>query len=665
MNIKSKLIIFFLIISLVPLLIFGVFNYINAEKLLKKQILRELEIVADLKEKNFQDLFDHNIEKLKLVSSRYQLKVELDKYNNNVDNKNESQRIISQIINPIKPAIERFEDIMILDPFGKVVASTNNAYVGTSHINDQFFIDAKNQKNVSILFKDKDNKLKSYLAGPLIHNNKFLGVATIIYNLGDFISMLKAFERLTSTGEIMLVKKDDNGNALILNPLRFYPEASLNLTVSKNQTHTPTIQSLLNNENSFTETTDYRGVSVLAVTRYIEKLDWGLVVKIDKTEALASLENLKYVTILIGVLVGISIIVASFILGNSISNPIQKLRNVMKDVTKGKFDSKIDVKGTDEIEELANQLDIMRLTISNTNTHLNELVKERTEKIEKSIRELKEKEEELKESNRQLVIVNEKLNIQSKVQKEFINISAHELRTPIVPIITLSELLYDKIKNENENELQNTPLKENKKKQEQFLQVILRNAYRLYQLTQDILDVTKIESQILKMNKELIQLNDIIESIVNDYKDNITRKKYDDGYKVRIMYEPIEEPIFVNADKARIIQVLSNLLNNTLKFTKEGNIIISIKKTIEEQQVMLSIKDTGTGIDPEIIPRLFTKFATKSEEGTGLGLFISKSIVEAHGGKIWAENNSDGRGATFYFTLPIGKSWDQKYRVGE
>jgi signal transduction histidine kinase len=627
------------------------------EQLLKKQILKELEIVADLKEKNFQDLFDHNIEKLKLVSSRYQLKVELDKYNNNnnnLNNKNESQSI-NQIINSIKPEIKGFEDIIILDPSGKVIASTNNDYVGTIHTNDKFFIEGKKQNNASILFKDKDEKLKSYLTGPLIHNNKFLGVVTIIYDLEDFLSMLKAFEKLSSTGEIILAKRDNNSDALVINPLRFYPEASLNLTINKNQTPTPIIiQSLLNNENSFTDTVDYRGVPVLAVTRYIDKLDWGLVVKIDRTEALVSLENLKYITILIGVLVGISIIIASLILGNSISNPIQKLRNVMKDVAKGKFDSKIDVKGTIEIEELAKQLDIMRFNISNTNTHLNELVKERTEKIEKSIVELKEKEEALKKSNRQLVLVNEKLNLQSKVQKEFINITAHELRTPIVPIITLCELLYTKIK--KENEIQNTQSKENKKKEE-FLQVILRNAYRLYQLTQDILDVTKIESQILKMNKEYIQLNEVIVSVVNDYKDNIIRKGHDND-KVRIVYEPIKEPIFVNADKARIIQVFSNLLGNALKFTTEGNIIISIKKIDEDQQVLVSIKDSGTGIDPEILPRLFTKFATKSDQGTGLGLFISKSIVNAHGGKIWAENNSDGIGSTFYFILPISKSPD-------
>src|SRR5688572_18306608 len=242
-------------------MIFGSFNYINMEQLLKKEILKELEIVANLKEKNFQDLFDHNIENLKLVSSRYQLKVELDKYNNNnIENKTHSQNIINQIIYSIKPEIKNFEDIMILDPNGKVVASTNNAYVGTSHSDNKFFIESKNQNNVSILFKDKDQKLKSYLAGPLIHNNKFVGGVTIIYNLEDFLSMLKAFEKLTSTGEIVLAKEDANGDALVINPLRFFPDASLNLTVSKKQTNTPTIQSLLKNENSFTDTVDYRDV---------------------------------------------------------------------------------------------------------------------------------------------------------------------------------------------------------------------------------------------------------------------------------------------------------------------------------------------------------------------------------------------------------------------
>lgn len=634
-------------------MVFGIFTYTEMEQTIKSEVLKKLEIVAKLKEKNFQDVFEQNNEKLNLVSSRYQLKVELDNYNKNTSNNNKttSQKIMNKILNAIKPEITKFEDILVLNLSGIVVASTNNTYFGTIHSDDIYFIEGKRHNNVTILYKDKNQILKSYLTGPLILNDKLLGVVTIFYNLGDLLSMFKVFEEQLATGEINLVKKDDNGDALIINPLRFNPDASLNLTVSKDKVDTPIIQSLLKNEKTFPETKDYRGVDVLAVTRYLEKLGWGLVVKMDKVEAFAPLENVKYVTILSGIMVGVAIIITSTFLGNSISRPIKKLRDIMNEIAHGKFDSKIDVKGPREIEELAKQLDRMRSNIANTNTHLNELVQERTKKIENALSKLKENEEALEESNKNLVLANERLARQSKVQREFINITAHELRTPIVPIITLTELLYSKIQKENKSDKNLS--KENEKKQE-FLQVILRNCYRLYRLTEDILDVTKIESQTLKMNKERVELNEIIENVINDYKEIISKKRYGSD-QIRLVFEPSKENNFVNADKGRLIQVLSNLLDNALKFTKEGNVIITIKK-LKNQELMVSVKDSGTGIDPEILPQLFKKFATKSEQGTGLGLFISKNIIEAHGGIMWGENNSESNGSTFYFTLPTEKS---------
>ena len=634
-------------------MVFGIFTYTEMEQTIKSEILKKLEIVAKLKEKNFQDVFEQNNEKLNLVSSRYQLKVELDNYNKNTSNNNKttSQKIMNQILNAIKPEITKFEDIIVLNLSGIVVASTNNTYLGTIHSDDIYFIEGKRQNNVTILYKDKNQVLKSYLTGPLILNDKLLGVVTIFYNLGDLLSMFKVFEEQLATGEINLIKKDDNGDALIINPLRFNPDASLNLTVSKDKVDTPIIQSLLKNEKTFPETKDYRGVDVLAVTRYLEKLGWGLVVKMDKVEAFAPLENVKYITILSGIMVGVAIIITSTFLGNSISRPIQKLRDIMNEIAHGKFDSKIDVKGPREIEELANQLERMRSNIANTNTHLNEIVQERTKKIENALSKLKENEEALEESNKNLVLANERLARHSKVQRDFINITAHELRTPIVPIITLTELLYSKIQKENKSDKNLS--KENEKKQE-FLQVILRNCYRLYRLTEDILDVTKIESQTLKMNKERVELNEIIENVINDYKEIISKKRYGND-QIRLVFEPSKENNFVNADKGRLIQVLSNLLDNALKFTKEGNVIITIKK-LKNQELMVSVKDSGTGIDPEILPQLFKKFATKSEQGTGLGLFISKNIIEAHGGIMWGENNSESNGSTFYFTLPTEKS---------
>jgi signal transduction histidine kinase len=175
---------------------------------------------------------------------------------------------------------------------------------------------------------------------------------------------------------------------------------------------------------------------------------------------------------------------------------------------------------------------------------------------------------------------------------------------------------------------------------------------RLQRLAEDILDVTRIESQSLKLIKERFDLNEPISNAVQDYRNQIEK----DNRNIKLLFSPSKQDIVVEADRSRLTQVISNLLSNALKFTKEGTISISTEK--KESRVIVSVKDTGTGIDSEILPRLFSKFSAKSFEGTGLGLFISKNIVETHGGKIWAENNDDDdaygeKGATFYFMLPL------------
>jgi len=166
--------------------------------------------------------------------------------------------------------------------------------------------------------------------------------------------------------------------------------------------------------------------------------------------------------------------------------------------------------------------------------------------------------------------------------------------------------------------------------------------------TDDILDVTKIESKSLELKKERFNLNNII---INAIDDIILGKDLVNSSNVQLLYEP--KDIVLEADKGRMSQVFSNLISNAIKFTKKGTITIATKIDEGNNQTIISVKDTGQGIDPEILPRLFSKFAAKSETGTGLGLFISKSIVEAHDGKIWAENNADGKGAKFSFSLPI------------
>jgi signal transduction histidine kinase len=255
-----------------------------------------------------------------------------------------------------------------------------------------------------------------------------------------------------------------------------------------------------------------------------------------------------------------------------------------------------------------------------------------------------------------------KLKEMDKMKDEFINVAAHELRTPIQPIIGLSEVLRSKMRN---NDSGNNP-SSNSENQE-FVDVILRNGQRLEKLVEDVLDVTKIESQSLELHKEHFDLNDLIISIIDDivaaeaesmvYGLTARRKGKNN---VKITYQPRHLPVY--ADRNRITQVISNLLNNAQKFTSEGYVVVTTDKKIDENNnsnnnnhsiAIINVCDTGSGVDPEIMPRLFTKFSSRSFSGTGLGLYICKNIVEAHGGRIWAENNKDGKGATFSFTLPM------------
>jgi signal transduction histidine kinase len=250
--------------------------------------------------------------------------------------------------------------------------------------------------------------------------------------------------------------------------------------------------------------------------------------------------------------------------------------------------------------------------ILNWNRRLSGIVKSKTAELEQANLSLQQAVEQLKDHDR--------------MQREFINVAAHELRTPTQAIIGYSDLFY--LRPES---------------REEAIKAIARNAERLELLTRDILDVTRIEGHRLDLNKEKFDISEVVASAIDD-----TRRRVDDS---TIKFQYTLGKIQVEADRMRISQVVSNLLGNAVKFTKQGTIYISTDN--KDGQVVVSVKDTGPGIDSEIMPRLFTKFTSKSQTGTGLGLFISKSIIEAHGGRIWAENNKDRKGATVTFRLPL------------
>jgi signal transduction histidine kinase len=298
---------------------------------------------------------------------------------------------------------------------------------------------------------------------------------------------------------------------------------------------------------------------------------------------------------------------------------------------------------------------ILIIFLSRMNSILDKGITEKT-------KELKEVNENLSITNKKLESANEQLKVHDKMQKEFINTAAHELKTPIQPILSITKLIKNSTKDNGQIA--------------EYCDIVLRNAIRLKRLAENILDITRIESKALRLENEHFELGSLILNVVKEFGYPLDKEK-----KVKFEYNMSDDQCTVNGDKVRIGQVISNLIDNSIKFvSKEGNeerdekeeriIYINIEKTKinkkrdrainvnndiegEDSVVTVSVKDNGKGIDKEIMPKLFTKFTTKSFQGTGLGLFISKSIIEAHGGKIWAQNNEGGKGSTFSFTLPL------------
>jgi len=318
-------------------------------------------------------------------------------------------------------------------------------------------------------------------------------------------------------------------------------------------------------------------------------------------------------------------IIAAFVLYFVIKilRPVFALTDATSEVIRGNLNVSVRSKGNDELSVLSNSFNSMMKTIKNLVKKQGEL----TKKLEKA---------------------NEELKYKDRLKDEVINLTAHELQGPIQPILGLLEILREK-----QTEIGLNIDEEKKLNQVEILDIIIRNSKRIRYLVDEILDVARIENGNLKLEKSKFNLN---EEIKNGIKDLIAEKDMENQI-IRFVFQP-KESIIVFADKIRIYQVISNLIRNALKFTPriDSKIDISLEKVKNDSEFVTAIiKDNGKGIDSEILPRLFEKFATKSDKGIGLGLYISRNIIEAHGGTIRGYNNPNGNGAIFEFTLPIEK----------
>jgi signal transduction histidine kinase len=531
-----------------------------------------------------------------------------------------------------------YSSISIYNKTGIKIADSTGMNIDENVSNESFFKKAiqghiyrdSTQSNYLNPLKEKD----ILLSGPLFDKSgKINEILVLSYPLNDKIIEAPS---TSSQGNLRINLLSDDGKVIYSN----YDNISLSDMSATRSFGVQPIYALIRDSSSTVESAIFKdsgspsGNSIFVAAKENSNRQnpdstensWLLVTSLDIQEAFKEVLNLRNMFIFITVIVlAISIFAIYIVVDKTISRPLRKLKDGAIEIGKGNLDLVIMPSSTvDEIEELSSQFEKMRGR-----------VKTRTEELMRKDTELGTANEQLKEKESVLEKANEELKYFDRQKDEFISVASHELRTPIQPILSLSETLRSRIRNSEDKEI---------------LDIIIRNAKRLQHLTEDLLDVTRIDSKTLRLKKEKFILTDLVSGIVEEYKNKIGVDKSN----IKLLYNPIQHNnTIIKADRYRIAQVISNLTDNAIKFTKEGGIVsINIEKE-NNSWIMVSVKDTGIGIDPEIMPRLFTKFTSKSLKGTGLGLFISKGIIEAHGGRIWAENNIDGIGAIFSFSLPL------------
>jgi len=601
MKIKTKLTLAFLLICLVPLITITIYISIVTNKTITRQVLNHLESVASIQHARTHAVIDKDLERLSLISSNTQLRINLDNY---IKEKNRSdQEEMNRSLLDSCSAITGFQNIDILNLDGEVIASTNEAKIGTSHVHEECFVRGLEENSVDMLFLDENRNLKVHFSGPIYLEDKLLGVVVIEATTRSIISIVKDYSGLGETGETLLAKRDENGDALFITPLRFDADAVLTKRVSKEALELPITQALLGNEQLFTDSIDYRGEPVLAATRYIENTDWGLVVKIDKAEAFAPAAGVRNLLVLIIVIVSIVVFFVSIYLARNITRPIARLTRTATEISGGNLSRRIEVTSKDEIGVLAQSFNQMTENLAEAYAGLEQKVKQRTAELEKEVAERKRAEEKIKASLKEKELLLQEIH--------------HRVKNNLQVISSLLKLQSEYIED--------------------------KQAFQMFKDSQNRIKSMALIHEKLYKSKDLAEID--FKIYINDLAYELFRSYEIDPSKIALRMDV--KDISLRIDVAIPCGLIINeLISNSLKYAfpqgREGGIKIALR-SINKNKIELKVKDNGIGL-----PEDFDFRKTKS-----LGLHIVTILVEDQlDGKI--ELNRAG-GTEFKITFKRGK----------
>lgn len=557
----------------------------------------------------------------------------------------------------------------------------------------------------------------------------------------EIIAIVSGFTGNTQTGEMLIAIRNDDGNAVFLHERRFEAEALQgHNSIPKTATDRPIIQALSHNETIFAEAIDYRGHHVFAATRYIADGDYGLVVKIDREEALSSVYTMGYFFVVVGLLAFIVIVVVAFVIARRITRPLDELTRVAQHIQDGNVSLRVTTTGKGEVALLAHAFNNMLTRLQDLYHGLEENVRQRTVQLEEST----SKNEAILASigdglvfvdtQKRVVFINtvaeeligwdgtqiqgkhwlslvdvrdgkgekvptEKLPIEvalaslgtmsttsmdsyfytrqdgsrfpvaitassvsvrdeviggiivfrditqekavDTAKSEFVSLASHQLRTPLSAVRWYTEMLLagdaGKIT----------------KKQTRYLTEVYRGIERMVELVGALLNVSRLDLGTFIVEPEETNIIELIRSVIDEQASAIDEKK------LSVALDADEAIPLISIDRRLMRMVLENLISNAVKYTPDkGSVSCVVSQRRENHELLIEVTDTGMGIPQEQYPDIFSKLFRADNvkqtdtEGTGLGLYIVKSIIEHAGGTIWFESEL-GTGTSFYMSLPM------------
>lgn len=382
MSFKLRLVVYFLIASIIPLVIAGSLTLNQTVNRAEDQVVSQLESIVDVQESRINESVDRYLEQASLITSRNFLRQLVSEVVEK-DGKGVDQELagINTILNDARNSVNDIKNIAVYSLDEELIATTNAEYIRS----DTDLLRPQSEKThiVANLFRDKDNILRARIVGPLIYNKKTIAIVEIVASASPIISITEDYTGLGDTGEIVLARLNTNGDALFITPLRFDSEAALNRVIVKEDVNKPIISVVYGGDRTFraSGTMDYRDKPVLAAGRYIESLGWGLVVKIDRAEAIEATNQIATSFALISVAAISASIVFAVYSANLVTNPLDRLRKVANKISEGEFSKGVGIHSNDEIGELAAAFNTMANHVATTYEELEHKVAERTEEI--------------------------------------------------------------------------------------------------------------------------------------------------------------------------------------------------------------------------------------------------------------------------------------------